>query len=580
MKYTGLTKILAVILALISLSLLVSGSYGLRTAARDRDRKLVELDQIQNTTDEYRSVLAARMDPVEYEKLCRELDNRQQAYDTDAAQHRKDLTTFTAARGAMEKAEDTLSRAEAALQTARTQYESGKKALELQEKTINKFYGQVSKYEPMLEAGENLLDVIQRLRNSLHTLEALREPADPPSGGEDELTEEEEQARAEERRDAVVEAYDAAVEACESTVELLDLLQNQEIPLSDLKQALGLSENASSEEVKDALSEFGIQLTDEQMEALQGDSIVLLTAEQAETIKQSVRLATGRSMEDLIQEMKRERDDIAGRDGLSQDEFDSISREFEDTLETITLMSGVLRSSLSDLDETLDDAQKKLLQIKDMISQMKNAKKQFDKARAALQEAGQQLEMGEQALEEGKKQLKEQQEKLDEQEKALEKEKIRLDEEKEALLEMGDKVGEQKELEDRERSLRMNLLADREIKEKTESGTDLITAAEGRIEAFGGSIRHEYGSRFGGCLLMLTATALAILSAQAVFRREGNRKLFLAGTLLCTICCTAVIWAFYASGRGMSYSGLSTGIAALTAMAAALPSSRTDPGKV
>ena len=74
MKYTGLTKILSVLLALLSLSLLVSGIYGLYTAARDRNRGNAELEQIRDTADEYRSVLAARMEPEEFGKLSRELE--------------------------------------------------------------------------------------------------------------------------------------------------------------------------------------------------------------------------------------------------------------------------------------------------------------------------------------------------------------------------------------------------------------------------------------------------------------------------------------------------------------------------
>ena len=157
MKHSGMAKVLAVVLALISLSLLVSGIYGLHTAARDRKKETAQLDQLRNTADEYRGVLAARMEPEEYEALSKECETRQKTYDDDAAKHRKDLSAFTAARGAMEKAEELLTQTETALQTARSQYESGKKALDMQEKTVSKFYEQILEYEPLLEEGENLL---------------------------------------------------------------------------------------------------------------------------------------------------------------------------------------------------------------------------------------------------------------------------------------------------------------------------------------------------------------------------------------------------------------------------------------
>ncbi len=584
MKYPGLTKILSLVLALLSLSLLVSGIYGLYTAARDRNRGTEELEKIRDTTDEYRSVLAAKMEPEEYEKLSRELETRQKSYDTDAAKHRKELAAFTASRGAMEKAEELLSKSETALRTARTQYESGKKALELQEKTIKKFADQVSEWEPMLEAGENLLDVIERLRDSLSALDDLTTPTEPTAEEEElseELLSELEQDAANARKEAVLAAYDAAISAYENTASLIELIQDREIPVSQIKQLLGLQDNDGAEELKKALKNLGIELSEEQLQTLEGDSIVLLSSQQVADFKQAVENAAGMSMDEMLSGLRGEREAIANdEDGLSVEEFETIRQSFQDIIATSQLVSGVLRDAVDNLGDTLENAREKLSQLKDMIQQMKDAQAKIDKAKTALKEAGEQLAQGELALEEGKKQLAEQQEKLDEQEKELEKEKIRLDEEEQALKKMDETVNDQKELEDRERSLRMSLLTDREIKAKTESGTDILVAAEERTDAFGQAIRREYGSRFGGCLLMLAGTVLAFLSVAAVFRGDGNRKLFLSAVLLCVFCCTAVIRAFLISGRGLSYSALVTGAMAAAALGAALPTGTACPGKV
>ena len=575
-KHNGLIRILSVLMAVISLSLLVSGIYGMYMAARDRNRENTELERIRDTADEYRSVLAQRMDPEEYEDLSRSMEARQNTYDSDMTKHRKDLAAFTAARGALETAEETLARSETALQTAKSQYESGKKTMELLDKTVTKLYDQMMEAKPLLDEGTTLLaqmlQAVQNLKGSLSVLDTLGTLSDV-TASEEEL--------AELRQQTALAAYDAAITAYEGSVVLVGMLQDREIPISQLKQAMGLTDDASVQELKKALAEVGIVLTAVQTQALEGDSIVLLSSQQVEELKQSIESAAGMSMEEMLAAMKSERNAIAnGEDGLSDEEFDAIRNTFTNNLAAIQNTSAAIAAAMPELEETLINAQNKLNDLNNMVNSLIKEKGELDKSKAALQQAALQVVQGEQALEQGKKQLKEQQDKLDEQARVLEKEKLRLDEEELALKEMNEKLGEQKDLEDRERSLRMSLLADSEIKEKTETGTELLTAAEERIDAFGERLRLVYGSRFAGCMAMLTAVVLAFLSAAAAFREEESRKIFLVSDILCIVCCAAAVCAFYVSGRGLSYSALTTGCTAAAVLAASFVLHRQNRGKV
>ena len=54
MKRPILSRILAVLLLLISIPMLVSGFYGLYTASRDRRRSEAEIESLLDTAEEYR----------------------------------------------------------------------------------------------------------------------------------------------------------------------------------------------------------------------------------------------------------------------------------------------------------------------------------------------------------------------------------------------------------------------------------------------------------------------------------------------------------------------------------------------
>ena len=129
MKTTGWTRFLALCLAVISLSMLVSGGLGIRAANKERRKDESELRDLQSRIDEYREISAALMDRVSYEELNKTLEEKQKKYDTDTAKHRADLSTYTATNGGLEMGTAALNQAESALETGKTQIVTLKKAL-------------------------------------------------------------------------------------------------------------------------------------------------------------------------------------------------------------------------------------------------------------------------------------------------------------------------------------------------------------------------------------------------------------------------------------------------------------------
>lgn len=129
MKTTGWTRFLALCLAVISLSMLVSGGLGIRAANKERRKDESELRDLRSWIDEYREISAALMDRVPYEELNKTLEEKQKKYDTDTAKHRADLSTYTATNGGLEMGTAALNQAESALETGKTQIVTLKKAL-------------------------------------------------------------------------------------------------------------------------------------------------------------------------------------------------------------------------------------------------------------------------------------------------------------------------------------------------------------------------------------------------------------------------------------------------------------------
>ena len=140
MKTKGLIRFLALCLAVISLSMLVSGGLGIRAANKDRRKDDSELQDLRSRIDEYREISAALMDRTSYEDLNKTLEEKQKKYDSETAKHRSELTAYTATNTGLEMGTAALNQAESALETGKTQYETGRKALKSSLNAFNQIY--------------------------------------------------------------------------------------------------------------------------------------------------------------------------------------------------------------------------------------------------------------------------------------------------------------------------------------------------------------------------------------------------------------------------------------------------------
>ena len=124
MKTSGLTRFLAACLALISLSMLVSGVLGMRSAAKERRKNDAEIQDLQTKIDDYREISALLMDKDSYSDLNDDLEAQQKQYDNDASHHRTELATYSATNGGLQMGIEAMAQARAALSAGKMQYET------------------------------------------------------------------------------------------------------------------------------------------------------------------------------------------------------------------------------------------------------------------------------------------------------------------------------------------------------------------------------------------------------------------------------------------------------------------------
>ncbi len=770
MKYTGLRKLLAVCLVIISLSTLVSGFFGLRSSAKDRRKNEEELADIQSSIDDYRSIIALQMDGVDYDSLKETLEKQQKTYDKDTNRHKKDLAAFTATNGGLEAGAQALAQAEAAMASGKTQYEAGKRQLELQAAAFQTIYDtamagkqQLEDSLPILDAAETAVKSLRNLLESLHRIgdimelpeegqseetenaeeapedgadeDALSEeseadskdeqedkedtqdsdeaaedvvnedpqeqnteketpqeqgseengkdsaegagnnsisddsdnpegkdrlqeeaqnegesgdrqpvdtqlPSDPSKSAEDEEQKKEEasdhqqtdsaqadgksatattetlatatdnteqpdrkqketaddvqtqmsnvsepepssvptspQTGAEDNQEAMrqsaLEAYDAAISTYQDALFVIDALQDRAIPTTAIKEMLKKEGITEPEELKALVEQAGIEVTAEQEKTLEDimmqDSVVLFTSEQVAEFKTGLEEAVGMPLEDLMVKMQNERDAIAAGEEveyeLNADQFGTVRRAYTDNKEAILRMADVIEEELPALEEALKLAKTQLSEADEALGQVENAKKAMDQGLSAMSTVESGIAQGEQMLAQGAAQLEETRKKQNEKAEELETEKRKLKQTEQELQQLSESADMRKKLEERERSVRLALLSREEIRQRTDSGAELLDASEGWYEELKQQTARNYRVRFNAAILMIICCIMAVIAALAILGQTGNPGIFAAATVLCLVCAGTAGLLLVQAGRGISYSSaLVTAVAAL-----------------
>ena len=721
MKTSGLTRFLALCLAVISLSMLVAGGLGIRAANKDRRKDESELQDLRSRIDEYREISAALMDRTSYEQLNKTLEEKQKQYDADTAKHRADLSTYTVTNSGLEMGTAALNQAESALETGKTQYETGRKALRASLNAFNQIYSYIEpiqaqsetirailfRAEMMLrgeeaDSGNPYDGSVYKLEQTVRNLCALIEndlpetpapapetpapvpetpapapetpapvpetpapapetpapvpetptqetlppemstpetptpapetpasvpetptpapetttpaPEAPPQGNPEspgeptletnsvessgDLPPAPENADAprspatgEEKdlsgrlNDAIREVAFAAEVVAEDINTITALAESLQLPPEILQTVLNsagvLNEDELRKSIITAIHESGIVITEEQGNALgqmldglsNADELMRTMTAQIQQLTKAAETVEGEA--DAMTEYL-----LAGlgNAGIASGDHDFTENEMAVIRSLYLANKDVIGEALDTAGENRQQAYGTVLhaessseRIFGLIGQLAGAKATLDQTLEAMKEMGEQIEEGEAALAEGKAQLSAAKEEQKKKAEELDKKKKDLDQQEKALKQSAQQAEEQKELEDREMTLRTALLSREEIRRRSQYGMDLLSASEHWLTEYTEQTQERYRDRFDASLLMIVCAILAVSGALASFGGNRSQLLTLLSTLLCLAFSISAALLLHRMGRGISWSAAVTAVIAAAELVFLIP---------
>ncbi|MBR5093809.1 MAG: hypothetical protein IK095_01815, partial [Oscillospiraceae bacterium] len=405
MKHPALTRIFAIVLAILCLAMLLAGAGIVRSALRERDKGRADLTRLRDRMDEYAQILRQLEGTTRFEEIDRELSERQGAHDEQAVRHRTDLAIYTATRSGLLTGAASLREAADALAQGRAQYEAGLAMFQEQEAAFYEGYAQFQEGKRQLAEARATLDMTAQALAAtraqlaqLRSLSAVLESDDPDA-----------------RLELSVETYDLLLGSMDQAMGMYGQLKDQGGISAEQMQMLATM----------LAQQYGVD-ADEFLENVEWQGIDAATMEEWET---RIVEATGMTPEELRAQIQEQRDSIGGEDGqqpLSEEQFAALQAAYALNKAQIDAMASVLEEQIAVYEAQLADAQAQMdeaqAQIDAMDAYMEQGKTAIEQGRAALDAAGGQLWSGQKAIDDGFAQIREKEAELDEQEEELRKE--------------------------------------------------------------------------------------------------------------------------------------------------------------
>lgn len=531
MKHPALTRALAACLAVLCLVMLLAGLMGLGKTAEDNQANLDSYSRLLARIDEYDTVSAALDGSISYQDAKAQLDELQAEHDESASKHRTELATYTATRSGLNQGAAALDTADAAMQSAWEQYYAGLAEFEKQAAEFEEGYKQFLEGKQQMEAGllqyETMAALMNGVTGQLANLKGMGDIID----SEDENA----------RQQLSLAAYDGALSAYDESLGLLDMLVAQGA----------------------------------------------ITQEQLQQLRTAVTEIVGSSPEEIRQAAQTARDEIAAgsEDGVLTDEqFAAIKTAYQNNRDNIQRFIQAIEQALAPLQEQLastkDELDKAQAEMAKMEEYMELGKTGIEQGRLALEQVKTQLEQGEAALYDGRTQIWYNLGELRKQAEELAQEKQELDEGSQKLSAMSLSAQEQKELEQRQTSVRLMLLDRDGIEERFDGGMELSQAAREYADEYLAELNHDHQMRIIANVLMIIAAVAGLLTVPAAFEMLKNRHMLWLPPVLCLALAFAAECVFLAMGRGSSYSVIGVMIFAVVQLLVVLPGNFKVKSKV
>lgn len=550
MKHPALTRVLAILLVVLSLTMAAAGALGLRQAQRERRLTREDMERLRGRIEEYQALSARLEDTESYDALSGRLDERQQAFDRESSQHRFELNTFTATQYGVGVGLDAIDEAEAQFAALKARFERGlaafRNGMDQADTLLGYLWTLYNTVSPILDSAKRHLKTARGFSAVLDSGGELRYPQ-------------------------VVAAYDELLAIADESVRTAETLRGLE-PTLDALAAFDISSLTSMADgmadLSTSLGSFG----DVPLDAYQAydvevdfdmDRIARLKASydqawaeikrglalydsasaQAETELQQL---TGMSSAQLRAQAQTNRDALAER---GDEPVDPLEREL--ILAAWRSVRDPLLSGLNEADAGLKELSGYVAQLHSLLSAVQG---QLDSLEALMAWAQDMIAAAADALYQARAMIWLQMGKQREKEEELWERKDVLDREALALQQLSDEAEAQKDLEDRLRTLRTSLLSRDGIKDRADAGEELGSAAQAYLDGTLSAAEESYARRRIACLLMLFGAGYGVVGIPAAFETVKSRLLLVLAVLHCLGCAAGAEQILWKLGRGLSYS--------------------------
>jgi len=581
MKHPVLARVFAIVLAILCLVMTLAGVFGLRSAARDRQRAMEDAGRLRDRAASYTDALAALDGGTPYNEANDTLQRHQAEHDKLASRHRSEMALYTATQSGLRSGTYAMDQADAAFAEGKKQYEAGLAEFNKQAAAFDEQYRQfqegkqqLQNFAALYDAAAGLLQNAWYHSQNAHAIGDLLESEDPDA-----------------RLQLTLSSYDGLLAAADQSTALLQTVKDL-TPTLDAIAAM----DAGSLDSLSQLSQMGDfgggevdmpEIDPEQVRQIKEvyDAVwpqVKELVNQMDTLLPAVdsaaQEATGMSLAELRAMAQSQRDAIAAgetEEPMTDEQFEAVRAAYNQNralIESVqTSADGILAQIQGIADQiggVLGTAQSQLAQAEPLLEQGKAA---IEMGRAGLAEARKQIEAGEKALYDARAQIWWEMGKQRDKAAKLQYEKERLEAEAAQLKELEQAVEARKELEQEERSLRLLLLKRDAVAERNEAGVKLTEAARLSAQEIEDEAEYQYQGRRLAYALLIAAGVLGFFGIPAAFEKTKSRFWLIAPVLLCLLCACGAEYVCLRLGRGSSYSAIGGAIFALIQLLVATP---------
>ena len=573
MKHPALTRVLAVVLAVVSVLTLISGGVSIAKAVKDQKEALRQEELLAD-----RAYTAAYLlgcvegSQIVYDNTLAALPETQADYEKDSSDYRTELATYTATRAGLVMGRNAMGAAAGAMQSAWEQYNAGLAAYEEGASAFEEGYAQylaakdglaqgwAAYYEGMAQLDANadeiestrlqvemLLPLVEKSRQAVSDLKEVIAALEAEQS-EDEAALEEKRQELEtllNQFDPMLSEYETQMLAYRAALLLYgqaETLLNEQIaqgvPEDDARnaadqfcqEAFGMSfaelktwlvENEpeeSSEEMEE--TKLRIELTQEEYERL------LTLCQEDQELMDAAKVALDEAEEQLAEREQQLRDALAAIDAPA---------------EQLT----ALKEKLEEGQAQLDANEPAILEGK---AQLDSAKDQLDAARTVL-------EAGQQGVNAGWGQLNEKEKELEEEVGVLREERDELLATYRSISDMQQIIDDHETLESRFRSARTTLLSYDGVARRYGEGEGLIESAQAELNAQRREHSREFAARCLICALMIFSALFALLAMLGAFEKLHVKRLWLP-VLLAVLFAAAGEAGSLLLGRGLWFTAI------------------------